>query len=146
MKGTGTAATLSAKPAAERSDATIGRGRSVLVIEDDDGMREAIESLLGAAGFETVAYASAEALLAGQAIEDATCVISDLKLPAMSGLELLAALRARGAQAPVILITAHDAPSVREDAARCGVAAFLAKPFQGTALLDAIERVARPAG
>ena len=120
----------------------MGPGRRVLVVDDDDGMREAIESLLDAAGFETTAYASAEALLAGGAIERATCIVSDLKLPAMSGLELLTKLRARGACPPVIVITAHDAPNVRAEAKRRGAVAYLAKPFVGSALLDAIESVA----
>jgi FixJ family two-component response regulator len=117
----------------------MGAGRRVLVVDDDEGMREAIESLLAAAGFETAAYASAEALLAGGAVEGAACVISDLRLPSMSGFELLAELRARGALAPVIVITAHDAPGMSKEAARLGAAAFLAKPFPGSALLAAIE-------
>jgi two-component system response regulator FixJ len=117
----------------------MGAGRRVLVVDDDEGMREAIESLLDAAGFETATYASAEALLAGGAVEGATCVISDLKLPSMSGLELLTELRARGAGPPVIVITAHDAPGVCNEAVRLGAAAYLAKPFLGSALLAAIE-------
>jgi FixJ family two-component response regulator len=122
----------------------MGAGRRVLVVEDDEGMREAIESLLNAAGFQTVSYETAEALLAGAAIEGATCVITDLKLPAMSGLELLIKLRGRGARPPVILITAHDAPAVRSDAYRLGAAAYLPKPFSGSALLAAIEDAAGP--
>jgi two-component system response regulator FixJ len=111
----------------------------ILVVEDDDGMREAIESLLGAAGFESATYASAEALLDRGACEDALCVVSDFRLPRMSGLQLLAALRARGSPPPLILITAHDAPGMRGEAERLGVAACLAKPFHGNALLAAIE-------
>jgi FixJ family two-component response regulator len=118
------------------------RGRRVLVVEDDDGMREAIGSLLDAAGFETATYASAEALLAVGAAEGILCVISDLKLPAMSGLQLLTELRARGPRPPVIMITAHDAPGVRNEAERHGAVAFLAKPFAGEALLAAIECIA----
>ena len=123
----------------------MGSGRRVPVVDDDEGMREAIESLLKAAGFETAVYASAEALLAGGAIEGATCIISDLKLPAMSGLELLTKLRAHGARPPVIVITARDAPGVRDEAVGLGAAAYLAKPFLGNALLAAIEGVTRPA-
>lgn len=118
----------------------------VLVVEDDDSMREAIARLLHAADFETLAYASAEALLAAGASAGAACVISDFKLPAMNGLELVAELRTRGGWPPVILITAHDSVSVREEAQRCGASAYLAKPFQGGALLAAIKSVVGPAG
>ena len=111
----------------------------VLVVEDDASMREAIERLLGLAGFEPLAYGSAEALLAAGPAEDAACVVSDLRLPAMSGLELLAALRARGWRAPLVLITAYDEPGLAEEATRRGVAAYLVKPFAGTALLSAIR-------
>ena len=114
-------------------------GPKVLLVEDDDSMREAIERLLGAAGFECAAYASAEAMLANFAGLDAACIISDLKLPAMSGLDLLAELRTRGWKSPLILITAHDAPGLREDALRRGATSYLAKPFRGTALLDAVN-------
>jgi FixJ family two-component response regulator len=112
-----------------------------LVVEDDDSMREAIERLLSAAGFGCTAYASADALLARGVDEDSACVISDLKLPGMSGLELLAALRERDISLPFILITAHDAPGLRQKAMSCGAAAYLAKPFRGTKLLDAVRGV-----
>ena len=85
--------------------------------------------------------------MAGTADEGAACVVSDLKLPAISGLELLAELRARGGRPPLILITAYDAPGLREEAAQRGAAAYLAKPFRGTALLDVVKAViesARP--
>jgi len=114
-------------------------GRNVLVVEDDNSVREAIERLLKTADFGCTAYATAEALLEAGIAQGAACVISDLKLPAMSGLELLAELRARGASAPLILITAHDTPELRARAARQGVSAYLAKPFRGTELLAAIE-------
>ena len=116
----------------------------VLVVEDDDSMREAMERLLKAAGFGCSTFTSAEALLAEAADEDIACVVSDLKLPGMSGLELLAALRERHLSPPFILITAHDAPGLREKAKRCGAAAYLAKPFRGTALLEAVKAAIEP--
>ena len=116
----------------------IGGGR-VLVIEDDEGMREAIESLLNAAGYATSSYASAEALIAAGTPEDARCIVSDIRLPAMSGLDLIGELRARGACPPVILVTAHDSPALRGEADRRGAAAYLPKPFARCALLAAIE-------
>jgi len=115
------------------------QGGTILVVEDDDSMREAIERLLNAAGFGCNAYASADALLAQGVDEDSTCVISDLRLPGMSGLELLATLRDRKISLPFILITAHDTPGLREKAASCGAAAYLSKPFRGTTLLEAVR-------
>ena len=123
----------------------IGPHGTVLVVEDDDSMREAIERLLGAAGFTTAGYATAEALLAGGGIGNALCVISDLKLPAMSGLELLTELRGLGLLIPVIIITAHDSAAIRSDAKLHGATAYLAKPFMGSALLAAIDGVVPPA-
>ena len=82
---------------------------------------------------------AAEALLAGGALDRATCIICDFKLPAMSGFGLLTALRVRGAFPPFILVTAHNSPGVRGEARRLGAAACLAKPFSGSALLEAIE-------
>jgi two-component system response regulator FixJ len=114
-------------------------GVRVLVVDDDDGMRNAIETLLLAAGYSASVYASAESLLDGGEIEGAMCIISDLMLPAMSGLDLLDELRRRGARLPVILITAHDAANVRAEAVRRGVAAYLPKPFSGVTLLGALR-------
>ena len=120
-------------------------GGRVLVIDDDESMREAIESLLDAAGYESTAYASAEDLLVADGVTDALCVITDIKLPAMSGIELLTELRARAARPPVIIITAHDHPGLRDDALRRGASAYLPKPFPGSALLAAIESLS-PSG
>jgi FixJ family two-component response regulator len=121
-------------------------GRKVVVIEDDDSLRQAIKRLLDAGGFQAVAYTSAEALLASGSGQGAACVVSDLRLPGISGLDLLATLRARGEGAPMILITAHDGPGLREEAAQRGAAAYLAKPFLGTALLAVIREALAAAG
>jgi FixJ family two-component response regulator len=118
--------------------------RKVLVVEDDDGMREAFERLLAAAGYECSAFTSAEELLARGVDPRDICVVCDLKLPAMSGLELLDESRARGGWPPLILITAHDTPDLRAEALKRGASAYLAKPFRGTALLDAVKEVVRP--
>ena len=119
--------------------------RKVLLVEDDMSMQSALERLLHLAGFECTSYESAEKLLADKAGEAATCVVSDLKLPAMSGLELLTRLRARAGWPPFILITAFDGPGQREEAVQRGAAAYLVKPFGGTALLDLIRATTEPA-
>lgn len=112
---------------------------TVLIVDDDKSMRDAIARLLRAAGFESTAYPSAEALLANGAADSAACIVSDLMLPAMSGLELLDTLRAIGRGVPMILITAYDAPGRVDEALRRGAAAYLVKPFRGSALLDAVR-------
>lgn len=119
--------------------------RKVLIVEDDDSMRQAIERLLNVANFTTAAYRSAEELLAVGTADGDACLVSDLKLPGMSGLELLAAMHARGWRQPMILITAHDSPAMRKEAEKSGVAAFLAKPFLGNALVAAVRSAVEPA-
>jgi two-component system response regulator FixJ len=119
--------------------------RKVLVVEDDDSMREAITRLLGAAKLESAAFVSAEAVLAGGPGNDAACAVSDQRLPGLSGLELLARWRENGVTTPLILITAYDRPGLRAEALGAGVAAYFVKPFRGADLLDAVRAaISRP--
>jgi FixJ family two-component response regulator len=114
---------------------------TVLIVEDDDSMRDAIDILLSLSGYRTLAFGSAEAMLAEDAIERPLCVVSDLNLPAMSGLDLLIELRQRGWPTPVIIITAFDSASIRHEAMRRGAVAYMAKPFPSAALLTAIHNL-----
>jgi FixJ family two-component response regulator len=115
--------------------------RVVLVVEDYESMRDAIGRLLKAAGYECIAFSTAQALLEHGPGSGAVCVVSDLKMPGMTGFELLTELRRLGGYPPAILMTAHDAPGVREEAMRRGAAAYLVKPFQAAQLIAAIEEV-----
>ena len=119
---------------------------TILVVEDDDSMREAIATLLSLSGYRTLLFASAEAMLAEDAMERPLCVVSDLNLPAMSGLDLLIELRRRSWPTPVIIITAFDSPSTRQEAMRRGAAAYMAKPFPSAALLTAIHEISPTGG
>jgi two-component system response regulator FixJ len=110
----------------------------ILVIDDDDSTLRSLQRLLETAGLPCAGYESAEQVLASDACDEAACVVSDQKLPGMSGLELLADMRARNVTLPFILITANDSPGVRAEASARG-AMYLAKPFLGGELLDAIE-------
>lgn len=121
-------------------------GRLIVLVEDDESMRSALQRLLNAFGFDCDAFVSAESLLASGPGEGAACVVSDLKLPGMSGLELLREMRARGGWPPLILVTAHDAPGLADDVVRRGAAAYLPKPFAGTALVQAVNHVLQAAG
>ena len=119
--------------------ATPGTAPRLLLVEDDESLRGALERLLSLAGFSAMAYGSAEELLAAGSVEDGACVVCDLRLPAMSGLELLAVLRTRASRVPLILITAYDEPGLAREATRRGAAGYLVKPFHGTALLAAVR-------
>ena len=121
--------------------ADAGVPSTVLVVEDDDSMRDAIETLLTESGYSAVTYGSAEAMLAGGIVDCPLCVISDMHLPTMSGLDLLVELRRRRTPTPVIIITAFDSASTREEAMRRGAAAYMAKPFPSAALLAAISTI-----
>lgn len=118
----------------------------VLVVDDDEGMREAIHDLLNVTGFNSATYASAEELIADGSIDEAFCLISDFKLPAMSGLELLSELRHRDIQLPAIVITGRDTPGLSEEAALRGAAAYLLKPFSRRALLTVLESLQNDGG
>lgn len=117
-----------------------GPGGMILVVEDDDSMREALGRLLKAGGFDCATYTAPDALLEECGVaERAVCVVSDFRLPGMTGLDLLAALRQRRIALPFILITGHDTPGLQQEALRRGASAYLAKPFRGTTLLQTVS-------
>ena len=113
---------------------------TVVVVEDDAGMRKALERLLRAARLQTVFFSSAEALLATEEAFGAGCLVFDIHLPGISGFELRRRLVASGCASPVIFITAQDDEVSREEARQLKCIAYLRKPFEGAALLDAIQR------
>jgi FixJ family two-component response regulator len=112
--------------------------QSIVVVEDDAGMKKAIERLLRAAGFQPVSFASAEELLQTEAADYAACLVLDIHLPGISGLELGRLLTSRRAR-PIIFITAQDEARLRYEAERLGCVYFR-KPFEGKALLEAIRQ------
>jgi FixJ family two-component response regulator len=113
--------------------------QSIVVVEDDAGMSKAIERLLRAAGLQPVSFESAEELLQTEAVDSAACLVLDIHLPGLSGLELGRRLVTSARAKPVIFITGQDEPSLRDEAQRLGFAYFR-KPFEGKALLEAIRR------
>jgi len=112
--------------------------QSVVVVDDDMSMNQAIKRLLLAAGFAVETFQSAEALLESDAAENAGCLVLDMRLPGMSGLELQQRLKQGGAERPVIFITAHDLPSSQEQARKAQAVAYLPKPFPGLNLMAAV--------
>jgi FixJ family two-component response regulator len=118
--------------------------REVVVVEDDPGMRGALENVLGAAGIPAIVFPSAEALLDSGVASGAGCLVLDIRLPGLSGLELCRELQARGIAPPVIFITAFDEPAVRRETERLGAAGYLIKPFGGRLFLDAVAAALAP--
>ena len=114
--------------------------QSIVVVEDDAGMSKAIARLLRAAGFQPVSFASAEELLQTAAVDSAACLVLDIHLPGLSGLELARLLITSHRAKPVIFITGQDEVSLRDEAQRLGCAYFR-KPFAGKELLEAIRVV-----
>jgi len=122
-------------------------GVKVVIVEDDDSSRQAYERMLNAAGFRVESFATAEMLLASEAAANAACLVLDIHLPGMSGLELGRALgRTGGTQPAVIFITAHDNPAARAQAEALGAAAFLPKPFAGRTLVETVARAVDEVG
>ncbi len=113
--------------------------KRILVVDDDPDMRQAIQRLLGSAGFAVSTLPLADELLKGDVASTADCIVLDIHMPGMSGLGVADQLRARGVQTPLIFMTAHDTPSVRARVAQAGAAAYLHKPFLREALLEALD-------
>ena len=112
----------------------------IVVVEDDASMGHALERILRTGGFQPILFASAEAALDSGIAPAADCLVLDIQLPGMSGLELYRQLARVGEHPPAVFITAHDEPAVREKAARLGAKSFHPKPFSGRALLDAVNQ------
>jgi len=116
-----------------------GNSRSVAVVDDDELMRGALQGLLELAGFRARAFASAEEFLDSNELHHVSCLITDIRMPGMSGLDLQARLNADAIRIPIIFITAHGDERVRMQALRSGAVEFLAKPFDSEVLLETVR-------
>ena len=116
----------------------------IAIVDDDDAVRVGLSSLLRSYGYAAQAFESAQALLAagGAALEQFHCVIPDLRLPGMRGIELLEALRRQGNTLPLILMTAFPEAALRKRALQGGAACFLSKPFDASQLLGCLRNAA----
>ena len=114
-------------------------GHIVAAVDDDFRVRESIESLVASAGHTPLVFASAEEFLQSEAPESAICLITDVRMPGIDGLELQRRVRLQYPRLPVILITAHYDDEIRQRALSQGAAGFLHKPFDAADLLGAIE-------
>jgi two-component system response regulator FixJ len=118
----------------------------VYIVDDDDAVRDSLDLLLSAAGFETMTFDSAEAFLACAPKAAGGCLVSDIRMPGMSGLELMEGLRARGAACPIVLITGHGDVPMAVEAMKRGAHDFIEKPFDDERLLAAVSSALAPRG
>jgi FixJ family two-component response regulator len=116
-----------------------GKAKMVAIVDDDDLMRSALQGLLKSAGLLAQAFPSAEEFLRSGHQRDTGCLITDIRMPGMSGLELQAQLNADHCRIPTIFITAHGDAKMRLQAMRAGAVEFLAKPFDDEALLESVR-------
>ena len=111
----------------------------VSIVDDDESLRRSLRNLLGSVGLRVETFASAEAFLGSIHQEQTGCLVLDLRMPGMSGFDLLRHLSSMGSRIPVVILTAHGDDEVRHRSLQAGAAAFLSKPFNGNALLDAVR-------
>jgi FixJ family two-component response regulator len=110
----------------------------VSVVDDDPSLRRSLRNLLSSTGYTVETFESAESFLASADTRAVGCLVLDLRMPGMSGTELLNRLTASGSHLRVIILTAHGDEGTRRRSLQAGAAAFLEKPFDSAALFDAI--------
>jgi len=111
----------------------------VVIVDDDELMRSALLGMLKSVGLPSQAFASAEEFLESGQQQHTGCLIADIRMPGMSGLELQAKLNAEHCRIPTIFITAHGDTKMRMQALRAGAVEFLAKPFDDGLLLESVR-------
>jgi FixJ family two-component response regulator len=120
-------------------------GPHIVVVDDDRSIRNATQDLLNAAGYSTFTFENAKSFLGSSVRESAACLVADMRMPGMTGLELYEHLATSGNGIPTIIITAHPQELTRERAREAGITCFLTKPFTADELLECVRKaVAKP--
>ena len=128
---------------ARRSELILDDLKTVAIIDDDPGMRESLEVLLAVMGYYAEIFDSAESFLTAAATSSASCLVVDIHLPDLSGIELARQLVAEGFNYPIIFMTGRDNDFIRRQAEATGCIAFLKKPFPAKLLRDAIRQATK---
>jgi FixJ family two-component response regulator len=111
----------------------------VAIVDDDESIRAALQGFMKEAGLPAQSFASAEDFLASGNLNQVGCLVADIRMPGMSGLELQARLNAERHRIPIVFVTAHGDESMKMQALRAGAVEFLAKPFNEEVLLDCVR-------
>jgi FixJ family two-component response regulator len=115
---------------------------TIFVVDDDESIRKALKRLLKVHGYRVITFGSAEDFLSSDWLRTAGCVVLDMRLPGMSGLDLYEKLASIQSGYPVIFMTAHDTPQGKEQVEKTDAVAYLRKPFDQQSLLDAVDLAA----
>ena len=121
----------------------VGSRPLIAIVDDDELFRRSIERLLKSSGFRVETFESAEAFLQDGDVGGTACAVLDIRLPGMSGRDLQRRLSAREQPTSVVFVSAHNEPEMQASVLRAGAVAFLKKPFEDTALIEAIEMAIR---
>jgi FixJ family two-component response regulator len=113
--------------------------RLASIVDDDESLRRSVRNLLTSVGFLVETFVSAEAFLESIHRENTGCLVADLRMPGMTGLDLLTHLATASSRIPAVILTAHDDNEARRRTLEAGAIAFLGKPFRADALLDAVR-------
>jgi len=113
--------------------------RLIAIVDDDQSVQSALQDLIESEGLSTLCFGSAEQFLDSGAQHTAGCLIADIRMPGMSGIELQATLKADRCRIPIIFITAHGDAKMRIQAMRDGAVEFLTKPFDNAVLLETVH-------
>ena len=114
---------------------------TIAVVDDEECVRAAVANLLSSLGLEVAAFGSAEEFLASPVAASAACLITDIQMPGMSGLDLQRHLAASGNRIPIILMTGFPKEQARQQASAHGAVGYLAKPFESRQLIELIDAV-----
>jgi FixJ family two-component response regulator len=120
--------------------------RLVAIVDDDESVQRALQDLIESDGLSALCFGSAEQFLDSEARNNAACLIADIRMPGLSGLELQAKLKAERCRIPVVFITAHGDAEMRIHAMREGAVQFLSKPFDDTVLLEIVHAALKRSG
>ena len=112
----------------------------VTVVDDDDQVRDSLAALIQSTNLDVECYASGTEFLDRHSAERPGCIVLDLRMPQVSGLEVIAELRARGIQTPIIMISGHGDIPAAVSAMKAGAVDFFEKPYRGAALMEAVRR------
>ena len=130
---------MDSTPTFERQRMGTPDTRVISVVDDDESLRRSVRNFLRSVGFRVETFASAEDFLSSARRESTGCLVLDVRMTGMSGLDLLRHLAAGNVRIPAVVLTAHGDDEIRQRCLGAGAVAFLDKPFHAEALLDALQ-------